>query len=136
MMERTVEFSSQSGRIIIRFLLKGDKGVVQFVVATDWYSKEEQAQRLPPYYETRPVGWDLGYHSRTPRYKDEKPFVDSCEFLDGAPCYYDGSGLAADDLRDKFLEGGDAVVWSELEAYYAHIFEEDRCQSGVIDLLG
>ena len=48
---------------------------------------------------------------------------DACEYCDGKPCYYDGSGLNANDAMYALVNGGDVALWSFLDAYYAHIFD-------------
>ena len=47
-----------------------------------------------------------------------------CDYLDGAPCYYDGSGLNADRIYKILLTEGSDGVWRELEEYYEEIFKD------------
>ena len=68
------------------------------------------------------VPFDLGYHSKTPMYDDHDSIVESCEFCDGQPCYYDGSGLNANDAMYALVNGGDEALWSFLDAYYNSVF--------------
>lgn len=111
----------------IRFVTKGKDGAVQFLLHTGW---------LPQYAEpdnilfrdirdwgshTIPV--DLGYHSKTPRHKGQATIQDKCEFCDGQPCYYDGSGLNANDAMYALVNGGDKALWEFLDGYYAATFE-------------
>jgi hypothetical protein len=109
----------------IRFVLKGDKGAVQFLIYTGW---------LPQYAE----GWaqissirdwgcgmmpaDLGYHSKTPTYEGQTSMTESCEYCDGEPCYYDGSTLNASNAMYVLVNGGDEALWTYLEQYYEAIF--------------
>ena len=83
---------------------------------------------LQCFYHPQPA--DLGYHSPVPMYKDQTPTSDSCEYLDGKPCYYDGSGLNAKPVYDILLKEGSEGVWKYLEDYYKRIFEGER---GIID---
>lgn len=131
------------GSMYIRFLYYDKLGVVQFVMSTGWYlplsqdkidenrlnsilvpntrfftTKQEQMFNLKMY---RPTGVDVGYHSHTPMYEGQNK-RDHCEYLNG-PCYYDGSSLAAEDLLDRFLAGGEEVVWKYLKEYYTSRFE-------------
>jgi len=114
----------------IHFLLRGEIGATQFAIYTDWYPKglQDAIHRKDAdrgWFATQPLALDLGYHSRTPRYKGQKS-QGPCELLDGVPCYYDGSTGAAEPVRDAMLEEGDAAVWRALEKYYIELFGELR----------
>ena len=136
-MEKIVRFSPAYnkgkeygiGAVRICFVLKGELGAVQFLIGTDWYLPEDQKRvaAMPhlSWHETQPMGWDLGYHSPVPQY-DEQGTMGACEYLDGKPCYYDGSTLNAEPVRDKFLAGGDDAVWDELGQLYVRMFGEER----------
>lgn len=115
----------------IRFVAKGDDGAVQFVISTGWLPQHATKNRIG----YRGVGeWcssmsnyfpspsDLGFHSKTPRYDGHEPIDDSCEFCDGEPCYYDGSGLNAADAMYALVNGGEEALWEFLEAYYDCVF--------------
>ena len=140
-MERIIEFSPAYDKrnsnpaknygiqgVEIRFVLKGDRGAVQFVLFTSWYLPHVQAEldSKPlgelPYMFHKPLPADLGYHSLTPRYEGQKPMADSCPYLDGKPCYYDGSGLNAEPVYERLLREGDIGVWTALEDFYKKIF--------------
>ena len=110
----------------IKFLLKGELGVVQFYMLSGWYLPHvrEEYRNRPGFAD--PMGADVGYHSPRPMYDDQQPIGDSCPYLDGKPCYYDGSGLAADALFNKFVAEGVDIVWKELEDYYTDTFGELR----------
>lgn len=73
----------------------------------------------------QPIPTDLGYHSRVPRYDDHKVIDQACPYLDGRPCYYDGSGLNAYRIYNVLLEEGSYGVWRALEAYYKQVFDGD-----------
>lgn len=122
----------------LRMILKGEKGAVQFVLYTNWQlPKVSQEQDNGILREARtgqlndislrctyhPLAADLGYHSPTPRYEDQDVCQQSCEYLDGKPCYYDGSGLNAERIYTVLLTEGSDGVWGELEAYYHRTFE-------------
>ncbi len=104
----------------IRFILTGDKGVVQFLLYTNWHLSHV-LNELGGAYEA-PMPADLGYHSPVPIREGQTLMTDSCEYLDGKPCYYDGSTTAADRLWDVLRERGDEGVWQELEGYYGQVF--------------
>jgi len=110
------------GSVNIRFLLRGPRGVVQFLILSGWYLPEVQSELGRGTFHDYPLAADLGYHSPVPMYEGQEPITDSCEYLDGRPCYYDGSSLAAKRVYERLLREGDAGVWSELEDYYTDRF--------------
>lgn len=104
----------------LRFTLIGPKGAVHFLVFTPMHLPhvaremwEKNDRRYNP-FET--MGADVGYHSPTPFYEWQEPC--DCDLLPGGKCYGDGSALMADEFTEKFLKGGDAVVWPMLEEKY------------------
>jgi hypothetical protein len=124
----------------LRFLLKGDKGAIQFVVHTNWmlpYVQEEHDAKTvhkilegdslylrEPFFLHKPMPANLGYHSPVPvREWQEKPSFETCEVLCG-PCYYDGSASNAEPVFNRLLAEGDAGVWAVLEDYYKELFGE------------
>jgi hypothetical protein len=99
----------------VRFLLHGDLGATQFLVQF----------RTRPYGNARLVeGWDVGFHSRAPiSYATE---MDECDVVPEGRCWYDGSGLQADELCQRFLKEGEQVVWATLEdRYQSWLMEAD-----------
>lgn len=118
----------------LRMVLKGDKGAVQFVLYTNWHLphvQEELNQKVigqdKIYISAilNPQPADLGYHSPAPRYEGQSICSQSCEYLDGKPCYYDGSGLNAEKIYEVLLKEGSDGVWKELENYYKELFESE-----------
>lgn len=99
-----------------------------------------------------PLPADLGYHSRKPMYEGQLPMgaekfnfdqkeilkgatgdieiptrvatgtFTPCEYVDGGPCYYDGSTLNAEPVFDVLLREGSAGVWRELRKFYMETF--------------
>lgn len=122
----------------IRFVLKGPSGAVQFLIGTDWYlpsiqseiDAKDRAFRLvnPSLYLLRPNGYDVGYHSPRPQYKGHEAISEKCPYIPGnGGCYYDGSGLRADEwVRDILLPHGSDGVWKALEAEYRAVFGRRR----------
>jgi len=100
----------------ICFVLKGSEGAVQFVLYTGW--------QLPSIVDRfrDPMPVDLGYHSPVPHYEGQMVIAESCELVDGKPCYYDGSTLNADPVFDALTREGEKGVWDRLEAYYGELF--------------
>jgi hypothetical protein len=106
----------------LRFVLIGEKGAIQFLVYTNWMPRSaRQRERAGPYCLVEPMPADLGYHSLEPRYEGQSPMSD-CEYLDGKPCFYDGSGLNAQDPFDILCEEGEEALWTFLERYYEATF--------------
>lgn len=118
------------GSCRITFLLKGPAGAVQFMVGTDWYPPHVQEARAgkprASYEIQRPHGWDVGYHSRKPMYEGQTS-MGPCDYLDGGECYYDGSGLRADEWIPVLLKEGSEGIWRLLEAEYEDIFAPALC---------
>ena len=114
----------------LKFVLKSDKGAVQFLLYTNWHLshvQEELNRKLDsqfPHLSCHPQPADLGYHSPKPTYKGQTQMPGGCEYLDDKPCYYDGSSLNADRIYKVLLEKGSDGVWQELEEFYKEIFEE------------
>lgn len=116
----------------IGFYLRGEEGVVQFKMNTDWIPWEPRPasdhQSFGPRYENRsspsiqdcfPSAVDLGYHSsrRLHEWQEARP----CDLL-GGECYYDGSRLNAEPVMVAFIYDGESAVWEELSRYYASTF--------------
>jgi hypothetical protein len=114
------------GAVTIRFVLKGPLGATQFVIGTDWYLPDDQRRmRLRTGIladSIQPSGWDIGYHSPHPQYEGQSAMGEACEYLNGQPCYYDGTSLGADEFVPKFLAGGSDAVWKMLRKRYDSLF--------------
>ena len=118
----------------IRFVSKGPKGAVQFLLYTDW---------LPQYAAPSTIGvrdvadWggkytmpsDLGIHSKKPLYNGQEMMVSKCEFTDGGPCYYDGSSLNSYDAMYALVNGGGEGIWKFLDEYYDTVFNDKKYPS-------
>lgn len=100
----------------IRFLLHGQEATIQFVLSTGWYPEKIAGRFGDKWNSGSPQSWDLGYHANEPQYEDHSSF--ECDFRPGKRCYYDGSGLNAEPVMEKFMAGGEEAVWTELERYY------------------
>lgn len=104
----------------LRMVLIGKSGAVQFVLYTGWYPEGTITNDHPL---RNPLPADLGYHSPRPMFIGQEPRED-CPYLNGKPCYYDGSGLNAQRVYHVLLGGGSDAVWRELEEYYNQTFSE------------
>lgn len=116
------------------FVLSGPKGATQFVIFTNWLPStveqhhvaiDDRKRKTLSDWEAHvrfdPMGADVGFHAHVPQYEGQIPMGDSCEWLGGKPCYYDGSGLAAEDLLSRFLKEGTNAVWETLKARYEEL---------------
>lgn len=112
------------GACRVWFYAIGPKGAVQFQIGTDWYPEAARRHlgQFPPSERRQPVGWDIGYHAHIPQYEGQTPRSGKCELL-GGQCYYDGSGLQADNWVEGFICGGTAWLWPKLDEYYQFTFE-------------
>lgn len=108
----------------IKFVLKGEEGAIQFVLFTGWQLPHVAREQGKP-LDCFPLPSDLGYHSPIPRYEGHKPVTEPCEWLQGGPCYYDGSSLAAEAVFEILLREGDEGVWAELEKTYQRWLGEE-----------
>ena len=109
----------------IRFILQGPLGAVQFVMSTNWmleHVQKELDQRTDrPRFLDRPMGTDVGYHSPKPMYEGQTSM--DCDLIEGGQCYYDGSGLLADQwLREILIPEGSDGIWKALEKRYHETF--------------
>lgn len=110
------------GSIQIRWVIKGEKGAVQFLMSTGTYLPSSFDEKGSIFNAGRPSAWDIGYHSPTPMFEGQTLVSDNCEFIEG-PCYYDGSGLQAEEPMNVFLEKGSEALWKYLIEYYNSQFE-------------
>jgi hypothetical protein len=108
----------------LKMLVKGEKGAIQFVIYTNWMLPHVQKE-----FEGKdslfflPMPADVGYHAVSPQYEGQTTLTESCPYLDGKPCYYDGSGLRADKWFDVLVHKGSDEVWKMLEDEYRERFE-------------
>lgn len=113
------------GACRITFILKGPLGAVQFMIGTNWYPPHVQREKRDWQrdFDTRfdkihPQGWGIGYHSRVPVYEGQEPLKHDCDLVEGGTCYYDGSGLQAEEMIPHFIAGGTDWLWPELRRRY------------------
>lgn len=143
-MERIIEFSPAYDKrpkygihgVELRMVLKGPEGAVQFLLYTNWHlahvqkELDEWVDSHYPHLSCHPLPADLGYHSPVPRFEGHALINDDpCPYLDGKPCYYDGSGLNAKQIYKVLVEEGGEAVWRELEYFYHKVFKSDEITS-------
>jgi len=111
----------------MRFVLMGDKGAVQFVLYTNWHLPHVmewlESKRDRAYNPFAPMPADIGYHSPKPMYDGQDVMVESCEYLAGQPCYYDGSSLQSYAYFEVLVREGGEALWQKLEEYYHELFD-------------
>jgi len=110
--------------LTMSFVVRGEHGAVVFTLYTGWLP-QSPSERAWPWQQqpTSPMPTDLGYHARAPQYDGQEQSQESCRFLDGAPCYYDGSGLNAHDAFHTLVNGGEDELWRFMEQYYRCVYE-------------
>lgn len=135
----------------IRFLLVGPQGASQFLMNTSWTplgevdedkTFENGYHREPVHidhwrqetygrfgYIRPPSGFDLGYHWRRPLWEGQEEYARPCPYLDGDLCYYDGSGLAGDEVLRDFIAEGERAVWRHLVKRYRWCIEDERVKA-------
>ena len=101
----------------LRFVLKEPGvGATQFVIFTNWMLPHlRYGPRRIEGFLTEPTPDDVGYHALVAQYEGQETMAEACEYLDGKPCYYDGSSLTANDLFDRFVTEGEEAVWQSLQ---------------------
>ncbi len=111
------------GGLSIWFILKGEKGAVQYQQYIGVYLPHlKKPNQLTELFD----GHDVGYHSIRPMY-EEQPSM-SCHLF--GECYYDGSSLRAGDWNKEILERAskgelmEDIIWSKLEEEYNYRFGE------------
>lgn len=104
----------------IWFVLKGEKGAVQYGVTLPCYLPHIEINSS---YMRKINGFDVGYHSYTPMYEGQSPM--DCDVL-GCECYYDGSALKADEwtkiIFSTIGRRPEEVLWKLLEQEYKSRF--------------
>lgn len=103
------------------FLLHGDKGTVQFVFA-DYQGYKGFAMPYDMTYTRQAI--DVGYHWDTPQYDGQEPM--DCHVRPSGKCYYDGSGLLANEFYEDFSRLGSEFLWGKLAGYYMDIDGRDK----------
>lgn len=121
----TTPCSGRHGRhgMQIRFLLMAEGGVTQFLMYTDWTPGSVDGIGSMRGSGSGTMAADLGHHWLSPVYEGESLTHEACEYLHGAPCFYDGSGLNAGPVLTRFVDHGLDAVWAELETYHRECSE-------------
>jgi hypothetical protein len=114
---------TQGPERVVWHCFRGPKGVVTFTVFD--LVDDEERERLNK--ELRivhfPMGGGFSYHSPTPQYEGQEPYIEECDFL-GGMCYCDfGSCMEGTSVMKLVAESGDGIWPTILESYYKSYFE-------------
>lgn len=108
----------------IKFLVRGEKGAIQFYLYAGWYPHLLNDRNGDPRGLWKPMPIDLGYHAYEKQYEGQSVVSANCPYLDGKPCYYDGSSLQADEPFKILVVEGEEALWQFLENEYRRRFGE------------
>lgn len=144
--EKTIEFSPAYDKrhpnpkknygihnVDIRFVLKKGNKAVQFLFGTDWFLPETVKKYreegihgtivgLRGKNDCGVKGWDVGYHSPKPMFEGHTS-IGECVYT-GGECYYDGSGLYAQENQEILIREGSPGVWKFLKKEWKQRFEK------------
>mgnify|MGYP001608584048 FL=1 len=118
----------------IRFVLKGTRGAVQFLMFTNWLPmvKKDEWSYEPTYKgmgdvaNLFPMAADIGYHSPRRMWKGQMPMKGKCEYVIGGICYYDGSGLDAEEYMVTLINEGEEALWKKMEKCYRETLDDTK----------
>lgn len=111
------------GSMSFRMVYLKNDNATQFTFSVPFYLPHV-ARNLPHDSLCKGMGYDVGYHANKPQFVGQTP-MDKCDIIAEGKCYYDGSGLAADERFKMFILQKDAFdwAWSKLEADWQGRFE-------------
>jgi len=131
------------GCLELRFILEGEKGVIEFQLLTNWYQEHVMKRRfeflkkdvwsgkkdflIRGFLEPFPV--DICIWSLSKRHEDCLFFEEGVSYVfDGKPCYYDyiyrdnNDDVAHDVAYRKLVDDGEESLWKYLEEQYVEAF--------------
>lgn len=129
----------------LMLILRGDLGVITARISTGWMERpltgefspgRAQFRRPQPGVDHRvmniyPSGSYVGTHTPAQRYAYDLQ-QNACEYLDGAPCWGDGSYTEASAILRLLVTGGSDAAFGRLEALYqAWIVERPEQEDGL-----
>lgn len=131
----------------IKFLVIGNKGIVEFDLSTNWYLPHVVDRRLEALkkdvYQQKedfllrtwiaPYPLDVCYYSLDQLSVDDTHFDSGLSYVfDHKPCFYgykyedeDGSLWTPEYVYNQFLLYGDDAIWKYLEKYYIETFGKE-----------
>ena len=112
---------------LLGMTLKGLHGAIEFSVSPGWFLDQtlafwDRRGLAQDKARFKPIPWCVGCHAKTPQYEGQTAIQSDCPYTDGA-CYYDSSGLRANDWFKELVKGGSDRIWELLEAEYRWRFE-------------
>ena len=131
------------GDLELRFVLSGEKGAVEFQLATNWYQPHVMERRLQAVkrdvlmdkadflirHFIEPMPLDICYFSPVRLSEDDSYFENGIfTFRGGEPCFYgyeyrnDQDEISHDAAYWKLVTEGDEALWKYLEDYYVRVF--------------
>jgi hypothetical protein len=112
---RILPWTSDGDMPIVAWVAGDARGCIAFQAAP-------MPMRLHSTVEISGVQWmghDVGRHTPRPVASWDAAPQDSCLYLDGMPCYYDGSTLQAMELLQRVVAiGSEDAIWDELADYF------------------
>jgi hypothetical protein len=107
------------GSMKMRFLLHGPLATVQFLFSTGLVPEQVPGDYQAKWWHRDPMGFDVGYHADAPQYEgqEDSGHMD-CAYRGSGKCFYDGSGLMAEDFVPILLMDGHGGVFRALQDYY------------------
>jgi hypothetical protein len=135
------------GCLELRFLVEGNRGVVEFQLLTSWYQEHVMKRRLDALkhdvwigkedfllrHFLDPFPADICYFSQNRLSEDDAYWEKGVYYaLEGKPCYYGYKYTDEEENRpakevayQKLVEEGDESLWKYLEDYYEEVFGKD-----------
>jgi hypothetical protein len=131
------------GCLELRFLVEGERGMVELQILTQWYLPHVMDRRLESFKRDvwsgkqdfllksflHPNPIDLCYLSLERLSEDDSFWEHGVSyFRNNSPCYYgykymdDNKNIAKEDAFMKLVSEGDESLWKYLEDYYVEVF--------------
>lgn len=107
----------------LRFLLKGPEATLIFSIYTGWLVNQSDKKYITNNnnYPSLPAWVD--YHSKR-SVKEGDTLLDSCEFLDSKPCYYNSLCCSTELFNHLTTQGSDGL-FEEMERLYRQLFDQE-----------
>lgn len=118
------------GDVRLLAVLKGQKGTLVLHMGTGWFLPEtwkwwqETGRKSTLDPKRFGEGHVVDFHSRERKYEG-LPERESCEFVDGAPCFTDSGYLMAEPIAAAFISLGEAGLWAEMEETYHAYYDRE-----------
>lgn len=115
--------------VVMRMIVKGDLGVVHFVLFTNW--NLDHIDRMITNKELqKPKPVEVGYYSLYRELYKGQPKMYFCPYLNHAECYYDGLEHEGQEAFALLREYGSGAVWEYLISKYNLRFRQGAEEHG------